>query len=71
MYLELFFFGVILPFAFVALFMGMEHSFSAHFLKKHSFLRRCATRLSQRYPVLCDDDDTFYCFFRRDAFHRR
>ena len=31
-------------------------------------LRRVTARFERHHPVLCDRDDNFYCFFRRDAF---
>ena len=67
---ELFFICSILLVALIAFFMGMEHSFKARFLQKRSFLRRQANRFAQRFPRFCEGDDSFYCFFRRDSFHR-
>ncbi|WP_319541806.1 hypothetical protein [uncultured Pseudodesulfovibrio sp.] len=71
MTLEFLFFGVFLAVMLVALFMSVEQSFSKHFWQRDSFLRLLSARFCKRHPLLCDEGDVFYCFFRKDIFRRK
>ena len=71
MEMESYFVDGVLLVAAVALLMGLESGLEKRFAVQRRALHRLAGRFEHRHPRLCDVADTFYCFFRRDAFHRR
>jgi len=70
MFMESQFVNGLLFFAIVALAMEAEDYLAAHVFGKGSPCHRLVTRFERRHPKLCDNDDTFYSFFRRDTFQK-
>lgn len=66
---ELVFVTALFCFAAVALCIRLKHRFAGRALHiGEDFKKR--SRFERRHPVLCDRDNTFYCFFKRDVFSR-
>lgn len=70
MTMELYFVYGLLAFALTVVGIVVEHFVATHWFHKHSILRSLFRRLEKKYPHLCDNEDAFYCFFKRDAFHQ-
>ncbi len=69
MTMELYFVCGLLAFALTKVLIGLEHFVATHWLHKHSLFRKKLRNFEKKHPHLCDNQDVFYCFFKRDSFH--
>lgn len=67
---ELYFSLVVLAFALVVVCVSVEHYVAVRWLHKDSLLVKGLKAFEKKHPNLCDNEDAFYCFFKRDAFTR-
>lgn len=70
MTIELYFTMALGVFVLIAACISMEHFIAARWLKKDSILVRLLKGFERRHPSLCDNEDAFYCFFKRDSFSK-
>lgn len=70
MTMGLYFSLAILLFAAIVVCITVEHFIADRWLGRDSLIMQLWSRFEQRHPDLCDEKDTFYCFFKRDAFRK-
>ncbi|WP_147819123.1 hypothetical protein [Salidesulfovibrio onnuriiensis] len=70
MTMELYFVYGLLAFVLTVAGVVAEHFIATRFFRKNSILRRIFRKVGKKYPHLCEDNDAFYCFFKRDAFQQ-
>ena len=68
MAMELYFTLGVIAFSLIAVGINVEHYIAVHWFQKDSTLMRALQAFERRHPALCDRDDLFYCFFKRDRF---
>lgn len=70
MIFELIFTYGILAFAVICSIMWLKRTVWGQQLMR-SLQHPTSSRFCARHPRLCDKDDNFYCFFRKDVFRTR
>lgn len=68
MTMELYFSLGLLAFILIVVCISVEHFIAARWLNKDSVLVKLLKAFERKHPTLCDNEDVFYCFFKRDSF---
>ncbi len=68
MTIELYFSLGLLIFGLIVIAIVTEHYIVTHWVKKDSLLMKTLKSFEKRHPDICDNEDTFYCFFKRNLF---